>query len=110
MGDLRRELRQALERYYTGCGFAVEHHEDGSVRARGIGGVVWIGVAVVGEDLADEAFASRLRELAEERMPHGERCPLELLPAEECADELRALLAELRLAERGHVEVYSLAA
>jgi len=43
-------------------------------------------------------------------MPAGELCPLELLPAEECADGLRALLAELRLERRGHVEVYSLAA
>ena len=29
---------------------------------------------------------------------------------EACADDLRALLAELRLGHRGHVEVYSVAA
>ena len=45
-----------------------------------------------------------------QRMPQGALCPLELLPAEDCADELRAVLARLRLSERGHVEVYSLAA
>ncbi len=110
MEATRQELREALERYYRGCGFAVARGGDGSVRARGIGGVTWIGVPVVAEDLEDEAFASRLRDLAEERMPKGERCPLELLPAAECADGLRALLADLRLADRGHVEVYELAA
>lgn len=110
MCDRRQELTAALERYYRGCGFPVEQHEDGSLRARGIGGVTWIGLAVTPEDLEDRSFAERLLALAEERMPAGERCPLELLPAEDCADDLRTLLAELRLERRGHVEVYSLAA
>jgi len=110
MDPRRQELTNTLERYYRGCGFPVERHADGSVRARGIGGVTWIGLAVLPEDLAEPAFTEQLLELAEERMPRGERCPLELLPAEECADDLRALLAELRLERRGHVEVYSLAA
>ncbi len=110
MSETRVRLAEVLERYYRGCGFAVERHDDGSVRARGVGGVTWIGLPVIADDLADEAFASRLLDLSEERMPQGERCPLELLPAEECADELRALLAELRLERRGHVEIYSLAA
>ena len=110
MSEQRQELTAALERYYRGCGFPVELHEDGSVRARGIGGVIWIGLAVVPDDLDDRAFGDRLLALADERMPAGELCPLELLPAEECADDLRALLAELRLERRGHVEVYSLAA
>ena len=110
MSERRQELNDALERYYRGCGFPVEHHEDGSLRARGVGGVTWIGLAVLPDDLDDSSFGERLLALADERMPAGERCPLELLPAEECADGLRVLLAELRLERRGHVEVYSLAA
>jgi len=110
MIEKRQELTDALERYYRTCGFPVEVHEDGSVRARGVGGVTWIGLAVVPDDLDDGSFGERLLALAEERMPAGELCPLELLPAEECADGLRALLTELRLERRGHVEVYSLAA
>ena len=43
-------------------------------------------------------------------MPRGELCPLELLPDASCADRLRALLDVLRLRDRGHVEVYTLAA
>ncbi len=42
-------------------------------------------------------------------MQSGELCPLELLPDDACADGLRALLGDLRLGERGHVEVYALA-
>ena len=110
MDSSREELTGTLERYYRSCGFPVERHVDGSLRARGVGGVTWIGLAVVPEDLVEEAFAERLLSLADERMPRGERCPLELLPADECADDLRALLTELRLERRGHVEVYSLAA
>jgi len=110
MTNERQQLTAALERYYKSCGFPVDVHEDGSVRARGIGGVTWIGLAVLPDDLVDSSFGDRLLALADERMPAGERCPLELLPAEECADDLRALLAELRLERRGHVEVYSLAA
>lgn len=110
MTEKRRELTDALKRYYRSCGFPVEMHEDGSVRARGVGGVTWIGLAVLPDDLDDSSFGDRLLALADERMPAGERCPLELLPAEECADDLRALLGELRLERRGHVEVYSLAA
>jgi hypothetical protein len=41
-------------------------------------------------------------------MPTGERCPLEILPEEECAEALTALLDELHLSEHGHVEVYSI--
>lgn len=110
MDELREELAATLERYYRSCGFPVERYEDGSLRARGIGGVTWIGLPVVPDDLGDSAFGERLLALANERMPAGERCPLELLPAEECADDLRALLVDLRLERRGHVEVYSLAA
>ena len=106
----RRELTEFLEEYYRGCGFPVSRHEDGTVRASGIGGVTWIGLAVVAQDLAEEGFEERLVELSEQRMPQGALCPFELLPAEDCADELRGVLARLRLSERGHVEVYELAA
>ena len=69
--------------------------DDGTVRATGVGGVTWIGLPVVPDDLADPDFARRLRALSDERMPTGQLCPLELLPAEECADELRTRVLEL---------------
>jgi hypothetical protein len=110
MAGARQQLAGLLEEYYRGCGWSVTRAEDGTVRARGLGGVTWIGLPVVGDDLADPAFSEALRTLSEERMPTGELCPLELLPDAGCADELRGLLAELRLSDRGHVGVYSLAA
>lgn len=106
----REKLREALESYYRSCGWKVERADDGTVRASGVGGVTWIGLPVVAQDLAEDGFEGRLIELAEQRMPQGALCPLELLPAEECADDLRAVLVRLRLSERGHVGVYSLAA
>ena len=105
----RDELRGHLEAYYRSCGWPVEFSSDGTLRARGAGGVTWIGLVVMPGDIAGDGLAVRLRELSDERMPGGgERCPLELLPAAECADELRALLAELGLSEVA--SVYSLAA
>lgn len=109
MDARRQELLGHLEAYYRGCGWPVERAEDGTTRAAGPGGVTWIGMTVLPEDLAAPGFSERLRDLSEQRMPtRGERCPFELLPAQECAAELRELLAELRLTER--VSVYSLAA
>lgn len=110
MDARRQELRERLEQYYRDCGWRVESAADGTVRASGLGGVTWIGVPVLPDDVGEPLFAKRLLDLAEERMPAGQRCPLELLPVAECADELRALLERLRLRERGHVEVYSIAA
>lgn len=111
MEGRRQELRTLLESYYRSCGWRVEHAGDGTVRAAGIGGVTWIGLPVVKADLETPDFEERLVSLSEERMPHGgERCPLELLPDEECADEVKSLLDRLRLRERGHVEIYSVAA
>ncbi len=108
MSAKREELLGKLEDYYRSCGWPVERARDGTVRAAGPGGVTWIGMAVVEEDLTD-GLEERLVKLSEVRMPSGgERCPLELLPAEECAGELRAVLGRLRLA--GRVSVYSLAA
>lgn len=111
MAGRRQALLDQLERYYREAGWSVERPGDGTVRAAGPGGVIWIGLPVVADDLADEGFAERLLALSEHRMPSGrELCPLELLPDEPCADRLREVLKELRLSERGHVEVYSLAA
>ncbi|HVM16075.1 MAG TPA: hypothetical protein VM290_00645 [Gaiellaceae bacterium] len=110
MSTRRQELRQLLEAYYRGCGWKVETADDGTVRAAGLGGVTWIGLPVVADDLADPDFPDRLRELGAQRMPQGQLCPLELLPDEGCADELRSLLDEVGLRERGHVEVYAVAA
>ena len=104
----KQELLDELERYYRGCGWKVERAEDGTVRAAGTGGVTWIGMAVVTADLADEGFAPRLVELSDVREDDGARCPFELLPDPECAEDVRSLLAQLRLTER--VSVYSLAA
>jgi hypothetical protein len=110
MSERKVQLAEVLESYYRSCGWKVERAADGTVRAAGIGGVTWIGLPIVGADLAADGFEERLLELADQRMPEGALCPLELLPAEDCADDVRALLARLRLSERGHVEVYSLAA
>lgn len=107
----RQELAAQLEAYYRSCGWKVRRAEDGTVRAEGPGSVTWIGLPVVAEDLADEGFDARLRELSEQRMLRGgELCPFELLPAPECTDELNATLGRLRLKARGNVAVYSLAA
>ena len=109
MDERRRLLLDQLERYYRSCGWKVERAEDGTVRAAGVGGVTWIGMAVVDADLADEAFPDRLLELSDVRMPgDGARCPFELLLDAQCASEVVSLLDRLRLAER--VTVYSVAA
>jgi hypothetical protein len=110
MGARRDELRDLLERQYRSYGWRVVVGDDGTVRAAGLNGVTWIGLPVVAEDLADPAFEARLLALGNERMPGGELCPFELLPDETCANDVRALLDDLRLRDRGHVEVYSLAA
>ena len=108
MKSRRQELLDELERYYRACGWKVERADDGTLRAAGAGGVTWIGMAVVQDDLSDEAFSDRLVELSDVRMDDdGARCPFELFPSPECAGEVHSLLARLRLAER--VAVYSLA-
>jgi hypothetical protein len=107
----RQELATQLEAYYRSCGWKVRRADDGTVRADGPGGVTWIGLPVVSDDLASGELDERLIELSEQRMPSGGAiCPFELLPAEDCADELRAALTRLRLDVRGNVAVYSLAA
>lgn len=110
MSATRQELLDTLANHYRNCGWKVEHAPDGTVRATGPGGVTWIGLPVVAGDLEEPRFEQLLLDSSEERMPQGERCPLELLPAAECAAELDSRLERLRLADRGHVAVYSLAA
>ena len=108
MGMTRADLLAQLETYYRGCGWKVEPVDDRTVHAHGPGGVTWVGLAVVSDDLREGAFADRLSELSARRMESGgERCPLELLPDPACADDLRSLLTTLRLTDR--VSVYSLA-
>jgi len=110
MSTTRDELATALEEYYRSCGWAPERAPDGTVRARGFGGVTWIGLPVASDDLDDPGFEVRLLELSAERMPTGELCPLEMLPSPDCAERLYATLDRLGLGERGNVEVYALAA
>ena len=105
----RDELFAALEEYYRSCGLRPERAPDGTVRARGFGGVTWIGLPVSGEDLDDAGFEARLIKLGDEKMPTGELCPLELLPSPDCAERLYALLERVGLGERGNVEVYAAA-
>ena len=110
MESKRQELLDALERHYRSRGWKVERPDDGTVRAAGIGGVTCIGLAVVPDDLDSPSFEETLLELGSQHMPRGELCPLELLPDPACADDVRKTVSRLRLAERGHVEVYSAAA
>jgi hypothetical protein len=102
-------LADLIERHYRSQGWPVERLADGTVRARGIGGVPWIGLPVVAADLEDEGFEARLRALGEERTPEGRLCPLELLPDPDCRDDLKAVLRRLDLHDRGHIDVYSVA-
>lgn len=108
MSVRRQELQTKLVEYYRGCGFKPAVADDGTVRAAGLGGVTWIGVPIVAEDL--EGLPARLLELSEERMPAGQLCPLELLPDAVCEDEVREVLRQTRIADRRYVEIYSLAA
>lgn len=110
MSTAREELVQALEEVYRRGSVWREpfRADDGTVRVTDSGGVTWIALAVVPEDLAGERFRERLLELTAQRMPDGRRCVVELLPAEECAEDVRALLRELRLEDV--VGVYARAA
>lgn len=108
MDSDREQLLSHLERYYRDGGWPVSRDED-LVLAAGPGGVTWIGAAVVREDLEAGELAERLSELAERRMPKtGALCPLELLPADGCADDLQAVLEDTGLARRNHIAVYAL--
>lgn len=107
----RNALLARLEQHYRHHGWPVCREDDGTLRATGPGGVIWIGSALVREDVVAESLDQTLVELADTRMPvGGELCPVDLLAAEDCEDELRAALNRLRLDERPHVSLYSSAA
>lgn len=110
MSVQRQELTGKLESHYRASGWKVAR-VDGNLEAVGPYGVKWIGRAVVREDLEDETFEAEVVELASRRMPEGgELCPLDLLPDEDCAGEVRKLLARTGLDRHTHVSVYSFAA
>jgi hypothetical protein len=112
MSVQREELLDVVEGIYRRGSVWGEpsRAEDGTVRVHDGGGVTWIAMAVLPEDVADDGFRERLAELSREHMPppDGRRCVLELVPAEECADDVERILRELRLDEI--VGVYSRAA
>lgn len=110
MDMIREQLTTRLTEHYRGQGWTTRTDLDGVVIADGPGGVTWIGAAVTRRDLVSGELETRLPELADRRMPHGgELCPLELLPAADCREELKRLLKRLGLADRRHVAVYSVA-
>src|SRR6266508_1404318 len=75
MSERREELLAALEAVYRRGSVWGEpsRADDGSVRVSDSGGVTWIGLAVMPEDLEDPAFADRLRDFASQRMPSDGR-------------------------------------
>jgi len=109
MSEQRQELIEKLESHYRASGWKVARVDD-VLEAVGPHGVKWIGRAVVPEDLEDEEFEAEIVELADRRMPEGELCPLDLLPDEQIAGEVRELLRRTGLDRHTHVSVYSLAA
>lgn len=106
----REELIELLLSHYRGHGWPVERAADGTLHASGPGGVTWLGTALVATDLESEQIEARLIELSEQRMPRGgELCPLDLVAASECEDEVRGVLDRLGLSHQPHVSLYSLA-
>lgn len=110
MAETRSQLRDRLEATYRRYGWPATRRADGTLQAAGPGGVSWHGLAIVADDLADPTgLDKRLLALATTRMPEGgELCPLDLLPAAGCEDDLRAALDRTGLSARPHVSVYAL--
>lgn len=109
--ERREELTQALERLYRNGGMwgTPRREPDGTVRVEDVGGVTWIGIAVLPEDVHDEGFRSRLLQISGKTMPDSHwRCPVELMPDPACQHELERVLRELRLEDA--VDVYQTAA
>ena len=94
--------------HYGRCGFDADVAPDGTVRAVGLGGVEWIGLVIVREDVPQ--VAERLVALSRERMPTGQFCALELLPDADCERDVRDVLRRTGIRDWRYVEVYSLAA
>ncbi|MGI8632399.1 MAG: hypothetical protein ACR2NA_07625 [Solirubrobacterales bacterium] len=66
-------------------------------------------MAVVRDDLADPGLGERITDLAGRRMGNTERgalCPLDILPAPECAGAVEELIAGLHLRRSQHISVY----
>src|SRR6266540_2761296 len=102
MGERREELLTTLEAVYRRGSVWGEpsRADDGTVRVSDSGGVTWIGLAVLPEDLDDPDFPHRLRDFANRRMSSdGRLCPFEVLPSEDCRAKVEALLRDLRLDE-----------
>lgn len=110
VSEQRAALQAILEQHYRANGWTPIGREAGGVLcASGPGGVSWFGLAVVPHDLSSATLADVIQELADRRMPdRGERCVLDLLPAAECHDAVQRLLAELGLAGRRNITLYSL--
>jgi hypothetical protein len=108
MATRREQLQAKLVEHYRCCGFEVGVATDGTVRAIGLGGVEWIGLVIVHEDV--DSLADRLVELSRERMPTGQLCAVELLPDAECEQDVRDVLLRTGIRDWRYVEIYSLAA
>lgn len=103
----RDELTERLERRYRTIGWRLVDSEPPLLEAVGPHGVKWIGRAVINEDFESEGFEAEILELSERRMPEGnELCPLDLLPAEDCRDQLDELLRRNGLADDPRISVF----
>lgn len=107
----RSALLVLLERQYRQSGWSFRRGDDHVIRATGPGGVTWLGMAILADDLADAGLVERITDLAEQRMPRGgELCVLDLLPSAECHDELECLLDRAGLGARSNISLYALPA
>lgn len=106
--ESREALTERLQRRYKKLGFKPAPSEPPVLKAVGLHGVHWIGRAVVADDLSSKEFEQELLELSDRRMEDGGAlCPLDLLPAADCRDRLRGMLATHGLDRRGHISVFT---
>jgi len=109
--EARETLLSMLDRQYRSSGWVpVRRDEHDVLHAAGPGGVTWFGLAILPDDLESEHLADRIRALADRRMPGGERCVLDLLPAPECHDAVADLLDSLGLGTSKNISLYSMPA
>jgi hypothetical protein len=105
------DLLARLEVYYRRAGWPVRRADAETLEATGPGGVLWLGTAVIDDELESEQLEERILGLADRRMPGGgELCPLDVVVAEGSEGRLRELLARLGLADCPHISVLSPAA
>ncbi len=112
MLDVREELLARLEAQYRSSGWVPVRRDTAEVlHAAGPGGVTWFGMAILPDDLNSAAeLGERIVDLSARRMPGGELCVLDLLPAPECHDAVAELLARLGLASSANISLYALPA